>query len=236
MSLATPLSTIIQKVERSFFHAIRKQAVAKGYLPDIYTFLPDSDSNTVLYNNAITAIKVVKGFAIEVFNTSNPQAKGIKKIPRIVLIPGSRLPGDLGGSPDRRYFITGDTYSAKIQPPQTVNFQFEVSLLSNTTQQSRILNSLVALALPKRGYIEFYDDPTNLLFIRQYTYRDYPITIEGIMEETYYYEAMDIFDTEDEVVKTNISKIEEIKVEKILGTPTNENPQTDGEIIIPSLL
>ena len=197
---ATPLSDSREVVERSIFHAIRKETVDKGYIPDInkeetnaiiavstgvQTFKATTDLTTfykptrkftvklstgnngvytvssavfalgettittiepipnpiadgflvifhyyddplgvILFNTDLTSIISTKGFAIEIFGSSNPQAKYLKKIPRIVVLPNQSLAGALGGSPDKIYtpnngdVLSPDAYTARVLPPK----------------------------------------------------------------------------------------------------------------------
>lgn len=196
-----------------------------------------------LFKTDLSAIKATKGFAIEIFGVSAPHSKHLKKIPRIVILANRTLPGALGGAPDRFYGNLGDdpffpnSYVAKILPPQTVDFQYDIHIISNEARQSRVMHELVALALPKRGYINTFLNPTQKIFVRQYSYRDIPNTSKGIDEQVYLYEVKDIFETDDKVVQQDIKPLVEIKIIPHLGdsvppsqTPTNTQ-QVDDIII-----
>lgn len=195
----------------------------------IFRFYDDPNGVKLFQNNLLTIANNL-GFAIEVFGPSNSQAKYLKKIPRIVIITNQSLPGTLGGAPDRIYLpnngdiLSPDFFTAQVQPPQTVDITFDIHLVSNSSKQSRILHGILALSVPKRGYVPFYNDETKKIFVNQYSYRNITDTVEGIMEDIYMYKANDIFETNDTIIATNIKPITEIKVEIDGGEPGNNKP------------
>jgi len=203
------LSTTQEIIERSIFEVIRKELVDKGYLPDI-TLYDDTEIGHTAYNEAISAIVVIKGFAIELFNEGSNLAKGVKKVPRIVINTGNFLPGALGGDP-RKYFTNqGLTYKSSVTPPQTVDFFINFHLVSNKVEQERILNSLVALSVQRRGYIPFYNDINQTFFCRYLNFFNIDDMEEGLIEKVYAYEITDCWDTEDRVIDVAIAKMTEI--------------------------
>lgn len=209
---ATPLTDIQELIERSLFEAIRQEIVDKGYLPDIADTLtyPDDAIGWAQWETDIAAVVSGMGFAIEIFGTGNNEAKGIKKVPRVVLEDGNFLPGALGGDP-RRFFVDGGSdYQAKVTPPQTTDFYINFCMVSNTAAQARILNAILALAVPRRGYIPWYTDPTKTFFARFLNYYDRTDNDEGIIEHVYAYEIPDAWDHDDVEVIASVAKINEI--------------------------
>lgn len=225
----TPLSDIQEVVERSIFYAILQECIDKGYTPDRLLY-PSDNAGTLAYDAAVTAIASgPRDFCIEVFNHSNTEAKGLKKIPRIVIVPTQNLPGALGGSNDRLYVPDiPNKFYVEVLPPQTTDLNFEIHLLSNNSKQARILTAILALALPKRGYIPRYDDSAQKLFIHNYSFRRFENTQLGILENVYMCEVPDIWETENIIIPgPRISKITEITVEEKLIKPNDLlNPET----------
>jgi len=205
----TILSTTQETIERSIFEVIRKELVDKGYLPDI-TLFPDTEVGFANYNNAILSIIAIKGFAIELFNEGSNIAKGVKKIPRIVINTGNFLPGALGGDPQKYFSNQGLSYQALVTPPQTVDFFLNIHLVSNTVEQERILNSLIALAVQRRGYIPFYDGSDDTFFCRYLNFFHIDDLDAGIIEKVYAYQISDCWDREDKVIDSFIAKMTEI--------------------------
>jgi hypothetical protein len=209
---ATALTSIQEIIERSLFEIIRLEIVDKGYLPDVADTgtYPDTDPGWTQWETDISAIVTSMGFAIELFSGGNPEAKGIMKLPRIVLNPGNFLPGALGGDP-RRFFEDKTThYQALVTPPQTVDFYLNFHLISETIAQARILNAILALAVPRRGYIPWYNDGTKTFFARYLNYYDQSDTDQGVIEHVYAYEVPDAWDREDVESYATIAKINEI--------------------------
>lgn len=208
-------------------------AVADG-TTSIYTYYNDP-AGVIAFNTALAAIVTIKGFAIEVFGASSSQAKLAKKVPRIVIITNQSLPGSLGGAPDRIYTpanvdpLNPGSYTASILPPETVDITFDIHLVSNTAQQSRVLHGVLGLAIPKRGYVPFYTDAEQRIFVHQFSYRNIPNTIEGINQDIYMYRAEDIFETENAQVSDTggIKPITEITINTNEGIKDDYTPFND---------
>lgn len=195
----TPLSSIQEIIERSLFEAIRQEIVDKGYLPDVSNTVrfPDDQTGWDQWQTDIDDIVTSLGFAVELFSVGSNEAKGVKKVPRIVLEAGNFLPGALGGDP-RRYFVdAGSEWNAKITPPQTTDFYINFCVVSNTAAQARVLNAILALSVPRRGYIPWYNDATKSFFARFLNYYDRTDEDEGIIEHVYAYEIPDAWDMDD---------------------------------------
>ena len=140
-----PLTDIQEIIERSLFERLRQEIVDKGYLPDISIY-PDNQAGYDSYLSDKEVIISSKGFAIDIFNSGTNFSKGIKQIPRIIIKTGNFLPGDIGGDPKKFFELqVDDTYIAKVTPPQTSDFYLNIHLVTNSTQQDRVLNSLLAL-------------------------------------------------------------------------------------------
>lgn len=184
----------------------------------MYTYYDDSNG-IALWESAVANIILQKGYCIELFGNSTSSKKYIKKIPRIVIRVGQSLPGSLGGSPDIFYTpengdeLNPDTFVRKVLPPQTTDIGFDIHLVSNTAQQARVMHSLVSLALPKRGYVKFYNDITQSFYVENYSYRNLDNNIEGLNEDIYMYTANDVYETIDRTVGNNVKPINEITVE-----------------------
>jgi len=211
----TQLSNIQEIIERSLFETIRQEIVDKGYLPDVSDTgtYPDNQTGWDQWKSDINAIVSSLGFAVELFSVGSNEAKGIKKVPRIVLEAGNFLPGALGGDP-RRYFVDAGVggWDAKITPPQTTDFYINFCIVGNTAAQARILNSILALSVPRRGYIPWYNDSTKSFFARFLNYYDRTNEDEGIIEHVYAYEIPDAWDQDDSDSPTypTVAKINEV--------------------------
>lgn len=247
----TPLSNLQELVERSLFESIRKEVVDKGYLPDItaqveITPVTIPPTYTNKYPNTLQGrqqweldIKNIvnsKGFAIEIYNEGSNLGKGIKKVPRIVINSGNSLPGALGGDPSRFYEDTGNSYLPMVTPPQTVDLFIDIHVVSDNVIQERILNAIMALALPRRGYIKHYNDPTKTFFIRFINFYDRDDLEGGIVEKVYGYEIPDCWDRADIQVGPAVSKITQITVPVTLQKymdGTWNNPEVSSELKVP---
>jgi len=205
----TPISNVQEIIERTVFERIRQELVDKGYLPDITTYIDDA-TGWAQWKTDLATIVTTMGFAIEIFNAGIAEAKGIKKFPRIVIKSGSFLPGALGGDPLKFYEWNGSSYDAKVLPPQTADFYLDVHLISKSIEQARVLNGLLAISVPRRSYVNLYNDVNSSFFIRNIGYYDMDVEDEGYLEKVFGYEIPDCWDAGEILVGTGISKMTEI--------------------------
>jgi len=217
----TALTDIQEIIERTLFEKIRQEVVDKGYLPDI-TLYTDDASGWASWETDIATIVTANGFAIEIFNGGTSESRGVKKVPRFVMNVGSFLPGALGGDPQRFFSDQGTDYTALVTPPQTTDFYVDVNLVAGSIAQLRIMNAILSLAIPRRGYHKFFNDPTRSFFVRNLDYYDADNEDDGIMEKVYGYQIPDCWDAEDVEFATGIAKMTEITLN------TNVQKYMDG--------
>lgn len=240
------INNIQQRVERSIFEAIRKNIVAEGYLPDIAnnTLFPKSggvltSGGQAAWTAAINAIQESsKKWAVEIFGVGSSDAKGLKRVPRVVIAAKRIVPGEIGFAPGFSYIphtsIIG-SYNKALNPGESANMHFEITLTNESAAQSRFLNAMLQRSLGSRKYVTFEDNVNERFFIRQYNYFDLPDTKEGIEENVYSYEVQDlyIFDDSNAVV---IKPILEITTQFIIGYTVEEDGDVIGETDAGSLI
>ncbi len=227
----TVLINTLERVERSLYHALRLELVDKGYTPDALVVTTETT-----FEAALAAIKTVKGFAVEVFGVGSSQKKYGVKIPRIVILEEQRLTGALGGTPNPHHVpvLTGPaitSYLPTTTPPETKDLTYKISLVYQSAAEGRILHQILALALPSRGYIDWYDDVNNIekIFVRQVGFSETSFTEEGYREAGYMYTVQDIWDTAS-AVGPAVYPITEITVDVRTGEEDQIDP--DAQIVI----
>lgn len=221
--LNTPLTSIQEIVERSIFHSIRAQCVAKGYLPDVLTF--DRDEKGFRdYLDAFKPIITEKGYAIEVFNTGAPADRVSKQLPRIVLASAGYLPGSIGSDGSHQYELNNEgKYSKYHTPPTTSDLYINIHMVSASTHQHRLMGALMALAVPRMGYVKVWDSENeewteDYIFCRHLSY--VPVRQHnnpGTMETIYRYIFPDLFEVHNIYTEDVVSPLEEINLE-LAGT------------------
>lgn len=222
---------IQEKVERSIFELIRLKLVELNYLPDITTFAV-TEAGYNLYQLAIKAVVVDKGFCIEIFGASSPQAKGFKKIPRLVIKTKNYLPGELGNQPNLSYSPVGPinnptSFQGKKLAPTTSNLKLQIHLISKSSKQDRVLHNIVQETLTTRRYVPIYNDIEKNFFLIYSGYLDLEDLDEGVIERVYNYEAKDIYASEEVVVVTTVAPINEITTVRNPGQPDTETNVTN---------
>jgi hypothetical protein len=216
------LNNIQERVERSIFERVRLILVEEGYTPDVADDLlypKDGEDLSIIgqanYTAALQTITTIKGFAIELFSTSTSFAKGLKKIPRIVINPQRVITGEIGLNPGGTYnenpLLPGN-FIKTTNPLESANLQLDFHLVSGTTKQMRVLIAVLQRAIGQKVYLKMYDNANDRFFIKQYNYYNLPDPPEGISEDIYSYEVQDLFIFDETPVSSSIevSKIIEI--------------------------
>lgn len=218
------LSNLQEILERSIFEKIRQILVGEGYLPDItdevrYPRNPNGSFTAIANANweaDLTTIRNTKGFAIELFNYSSPDAKGTKKVPRIVIETDRSMPSELGAPAAAYTLVDPDNDEQFLKQPlpyKASTFYFNVHLVGNTSRQMRILNAVLAKALDNVKYIPYYTEPTQLFFIQQTGYFEVPGQQEGLEEKVYQFEVPDLFEISEEVYAVSKMKIIDVYIQ-----------------------
>lgn len=231
------LNDIQLRIERSIFEAIRQRIVFHGYIPDItdvkYQGLqPDVFEST--WDADVAAIELANQFAIEVFGHGSSLAKGLKKTPRLAIIPRRIMPGDIGTNIDGGFSrdpLAPDNTQKLIPTLQSADLHIDINVVPETAAQDRALNAILGEALSTLKYIPFYDDPTETFLIRQFNFYDLPDNRNGISEKSYSYEIPDLYLYEGRVI-SNIPLIQEITV-KTTVTDLKQILNRTGSLIGP---
>lgn len=196
----------------------------------------DDDAGVASFLLAQQSIINSKGFVVEIFGVGSPWAKYQKKIPRVVLIPNQSLPGSLGGNGDPVYTPVGSdplaptSFTKHVVPPQTVDLTYDVHIVTSSAEQARVCHGIVALGLPKRGYISLITEPEKKFFIESFSYRNIPSPGDDIVEDVYMYKASDLYETNNIVSDEVIKPITEITINTNIGKPDKSNPAWDSII------
>jgi len=193
------MATIQERIERSFYEAVRLKVVADGYTPDITTYSQDP-SGYAQYEADLKTILNTQGFAVEVYGMSNPEDKGYKKLARIVLITDAFLAGDFGIERRTEYVYneTNGNYDG-VTPTQNLSHQLfmKCCIVCDDTAQFRYLVDVINSTLPLRGYLPYYDVPDTSFFTETTSFMDLSSATEGILEKVYTYRVPDVVWTED---------------------------------------
>jgi hypothetical protein len=212
-----PLIDLQEVIEVTIFKTILAELVDKGYTPDItdISTYPDSVAGQAAYNASKASIISTKGFCVDLFNMSNPDYKGLKDLPRIVLIFDDPVPGDIGLDQKIDSAPSGLSFSVK-RPPEIFDLPFSVYLISNNSKQRRVLIGILANSLPTKGYIPIYPRYSYRgfnIFIDQLNTSTIPSAIDGLMERAYAYIVKDLLLIEYEKAFDDFGILSQITVD-----------------------
>jgi hypothetical protein len=145
------------------------------------------------------------------------------------------LPGSIGGAPDRVYTpiygndpLHPESFAVGQLPPQSTDFQYSVIMSYESAAQRRVLFQLLALALPKRGYIDFYNDPTQKMFVRQTNYFEMSDPDQGLKDSIFKYTVEDIYEVESYPPYDPYYLAHTVKPIKEITVELNPNPEEEG--------
>jgi len=187
------LTTIFEEVERSIYESIRLVAVAEGLTPDVLNYTNDETSYN-LYKQALTTIKAQKGFAVEVFNNSQPEQKGMIETSRISIAHGGTMMGDIGLPVQKDWDNTGTSSTMVLGTTMTNEYNYQVYLTARNLKEFRIIQGILLTALPSRSWIDFIVGPDRFLNIMTAGYPS-PSELRGVKEFTYSYSIPDLLIT-----------------------------------------
>ncbi len=209
------LNTAQQVIERSLFEVVYQKTLAEGYTANLDD-LPAGPEGKVEYEKRLEIVKAAKGFAIEIFNYSPADDKGLKQVPRIVLATDSFLPGDYGidPSPQPVYNTGNDNYDMQVGDSMSYNMMMSCCVVANSTAELRTLIAIVNKAIPLRGFIPYELDPTSFFLTILDSFDDLGTTKEGIIEKIYRYSIPDVVWTEP-TNKAEVSKLESYELDII---------------------
>lgn len=200
-------------LEITVFEQIRLQLVAESYLPDILntTLFPRTEAGYLSWLTAIADIpKGLQKFPIEIFNNGNPENKGEKKMPRIVIVTEDFLPGDIG-YPIVDYEQISESEYRLINPQNTsLNLNMRVVLIAETALQQQTLTQILFGVMPTRGYLTLSGTTTPILFelAASFPTIDYG---EGILERAYRYSIKDLYLSDGTIITSNIAPLDELR-------------------------
>lgn len=191
-------------IERSIYASLMQVTLSLGKTIDPDLYLPVNSVNESRYKADKEAIG--ENF-IYIFGVGNNQVRGPKIVPRITIDLNAYYPGNVG----TEAFMIGDElendeYRQYTYPFETKNAQFDIHLVTNNSQDMRLLHSIMYTALPVRGYIKPFLEPTlqeyisnkglnksGNLYIEISNYYDHNDQEHGLLEKVYSYTLVDSY-------------------------------------------
>ncbi len=183
-----------EAIDRSLYEMVRLELVRQGYTPD-FTIYPDTREGYTEYEEALKVIRNTKGFAIELFNISPPEDKGLIKAPRIVMMNEAFFQGSIGAGITPIYTQDGEDYNASYTDPTAYDIIYSFILRATKTLELRALRKILHKALPSKFYCPFIG--TDQHFFCELTGASSRTGFkDGGLEDHYRYYISDIFLTE----------------------------------------
>lgn len=193
------LSSIQEILDRSLFSAISRVCIENGYSPDRGDYDFNTEQGQIEFSNALDLCQTNKGFSIEVISHSNSQYKGNKDIARIVIDPYGFIPGETGLDSSINHVKNEDgSFSRCNMPNQSSEYEVNVHVVGKTAEQIRVLNSIIAVALQRKGYIPKFPE-TSIQKSGNFFYEntgsfDSSDRSEGVIEKIYRFLFKEIYE------------------------------------------
>lgn len=199
-------------IERTLVEKLRLVAVEYGYAADI-TKYPRTPEGEKSYRAEQKVVTNKKGFCIEVISNLNAIGEGEKRSPRMVVRTIQCIPGEFGQWGRTQYTLGEDgMFTRHDLPPQPVTYHINIHLVYSSLEQGRVLNAILAKAIPRRGYhkvekLAFDNLPDELptFFCELITSNMYPDPEHNLQEDVYRYQIPDAWDVV--IVKSYPDKI-----------------------------
>lgn len=207
-------------IERSLYASLMQVTLGLNKTIDPELYLPVSLINQNRYQRDKNAINQF----IYIFGVGNNQVRGPKIVPRITIDLNAYYPGDIGVEA----FMVGDEqengyFRQYTYPFETKNAQFDIHLVADTSEDLRLLHSIMYTALPVRGYIKPFLENTlqeyllnkglnksGNLYLEISNYYDHNDKEHGLLEKVYSYTVMDCYIDEKVLNDVTISPIKDI--------------------------
>jgi hypothetical protein len=208
-------------IERSIYAALLRVALDLNVTLNPDNYLPISKENQDRYEHDMKALSTFVG----IFGFGNPNSKGQKITPRIVIELDAYYPGDIGIQQFMEDTNDNDEYAEYEYPPETKHTSFDIHLVANDSKELRLLHQIMYSALPSKGFIkpflqdtieEYLNDntkldPTGNLFLEIGNFYDYTNEEKSIIEKIYVYNVKDGL-LEEKIDDNNIAPITDISV------------------------
>ena len=154
----------IDKIDRAFYELLRVELVALGYLPDIASFNTAEE-----YKAARVALaeSLPKGHLIDIFGVGAAPKRGVTHVNRFVINRKSITPSPIrtaGVYKYEAYTDNGEVKYRKLQYPDNMsNIVYEIRCIADSTENERLLQSILTKVIGTYGAIKPVDETGTFL-------------------------------------------------------------------------
>lgn len=221
----------IAQIDRAVFHAIRKQIVSAGYLPDILLYQPSNPTNKTLFEAAKAVIVTSGKQIIDIVNVGdNSHRDGMyankiivdRDIPR----PSSEIGyfGNIEFTPNGDPDDPGTTFTRGQPPAHPYFITYEITYVTTSTEYDRILESIIRKALTKTYLYGIDDAGAVMADLFNFTYNSNPLNMrdEKYIERMYKFTAGEVILDENTVDERTTSTIVQITDPLLEPLPVSE--------------
>lgn len=220
-------------LDRSIEAALRRVAIEQGYSLSRAGYDLTTQVGQDSYNTDLKTIQTTKGFAVEIFGHSNHQYKAVKQVARITIDPYGFMPGSVGNDPSPYHKDNGDGTFTKVNAiSKFSNYEVNIYISGNTTEQVRTLTALVSYAMGKRGYLPKWPltvrQVSGNFFYEQMDIYDDSDPAEGVIEKVFRYEFPEVFEIAEEEDEVVIAAINQIDLDLVVNELISGTTTIDG--------
>lgn len=191
----------LEVIERSIYDAILQVAIKEGLTLDPKNYYPVTPESIKQFNDDKKALSKY----VSIFGAGSAESKGEKITPRIVVENDTLFPGAIGLQDNFLEFNEEDKNYIPIQmPSKSLEQIVNIHICAGNQADYRVLQTIVAKALPLRGYIKNYLNETltesGNIFLELVNAYDESDTLSGLIEKAFQYQIQD-FVLEELVIK-----------------------------------
>lgn len=205
----------LAEIDRGVFHAIRKQIVLAGYLPDILSFQPSSGPNKTAFQAAKDAIIGSGKELIEIYGVGDNGHRDSLVKNKIIIDRDIPRIADVGFFGNVQFIPNGDpsnpatTFTRTNTPAFTYKIDYNVTYICTSTKYDRILEAMIRKALFKT-YLKPYDEDGIVINdIFNFLPQSNPMNMidEKFIERMYKFMAGEVLLDENEIDESRTSII-----------------------------
>ncbi len=213
----------LQELDRTFYELLRRETVAKGYLPNWRTTAGSGSVKQANFQAAKDALKLTGKTPIDIWGTSADVQRDTKAVNRIVVNRKSVIKGQRTNYGLERYVEdtsqplppSGVYPLKKVFAADTVIVTYEIRTVTDKIEYDRVMYEIVSNALGlARKDVKAVDSSWN------FTGEVFPIdfqdmndvsAVQDIIEQVYTFRVIEVAVTEDIVIQQNIPALIQIQ-------------------------
>lgn len=205
----------LEQIDRGIFEALRLRLVQLGYMPDIVI------ANTKeLYNNALQGIRTTGKQPVALYGVGSWNAKLEKEFSTIAIERITRGESALGIQSSEYYEEDGTGKFNKKKTPVAEILTYTITIICEDAKNERVLQEIMTKTFGVKSFVKGRNTDRTETQNSFALYRRQVVNQSGedFIEHIFNYQTNEVYLGQDEILETNIPRIETIFLETVLKT------------------